>query len=110
MKRYMIFFALIVLPIMAISNNKLRKEEVSDDNIKVSKDYVPDQETAEKIAEAIWFPIYGDRIYNQKPYIISSIDSIWIVKGSLPSGKKGGTAYIEIRKRDCKILKVTHGK
>lgn len=27
--------------------------------------YVPNQETAIKIAEAVWVPIYGDKIYNQ---------------------------------------------
>lgn len=30
--------------------------------------YVPNKETAIKIAEAIWLPIYGNKIYNSKPF------------------------------------------
>jgi len=30
--------------------------------------------------------------------------------GSLPSTSKGGVPYIEIQKKDGKILKVMHGK
>ena len=73
--------------------------------------YVPNEETAIKIAEAIWLPIYGEKIYSQKPYTVSLLkDSIWVVTGTLAENKRGGVAYIEIQKSDCKILKVTHGK
>ena len=73
--------------------------------------YVPNEETAIKIAEAIWLPIYGEGIYNQKPYIVSLLkDSVWVVEGTLAKNKRGGVAYIEIQKKDCKILKVIHGK
>lgn len=71
--------------------------------------YVPDAETAKKIAEAIWLPIYGKDVLTQKPYETELKDGIWIVKGVLKD-ELGGTAYIEIQKSDCKILKVTHGK
>ena len=77
---------------------------------KQTMNYVPDKETAKKIAEAIWLPIYGERIYNQKPYVVSLANNIWIVKGTIPEGRRGGVAYIKIRKTDCKILKVIHGK
>lgn len=82
-----------------------------DTNNMQTKNYVPDKETAIRIAEAIWVPIYGEKIYNQKPYIVTLVDSsIWVVTGTLPENKRGGVAYIEIQKNDCKILKVTHGK
>ncbi|MEY3499759.1 MAG: hypothetical protein RL308_1428 [Bacteroidota bacterium] len=72
---------------------------------------VPNQETAIKIAEAIWLPIYGEKIYKYKPFIATlKEDKIWEVTGTLNDAKKGGTPYIEIQKSDCKILKVTHGK
>lgn len=76
------------------------------------RDYVPDAITAIKIAEAIWLPIYGNEIYKEKPFIARLKDSaIWIVKGTPDSTYSyGGAAYIEIRKRDGQILKVTHGK
>ena len=75
-------------------------------------DYVPNEETAKKVAEAIWLPIYGDKVENLKPYkaFLSNDNKIWIVEGTLPKGRLGGVPYIEINKKDCRILKVTHGK
>jgi hypothetical protein len=73
--------------------------------------FVPDKNTALKIAEAVWIPIYGNKVLEQKPYRSSLVgDSVWIVEGTLKAGFVGGTAYVEISKKDCKILKVTHGK
>ena len=73
--------------------------------------FVPDKTAALKIAEAMWIPIYGDKVLKQKPYRCSLVgDSVWVVEGTLKAGFVGGTAYIEISKKDCKILKVTHGK
>ena len=76
----------------------------------MSRDYVPDGETAIKIAEAIWLPIYGKKIYDNRPFIAKLRDSsVWVVEGTLNSAK-GGVPYMEIQKSDCKILKVFHGK
>lgn len=83
--------------------------------------YVPDAETAIKVAEAIWLPIYGERIYQKKPFKARLKSSnVWIVEGTLQMDSAvgarsisitvGGVPYIEIQKSDCKILKVTHGK
>ena len=74
---------------------------------------VPDKETAIKIAEAIWLPIYGKEVLKEKPYHAKLYgDTVWKVEGSFNFKKydAGGTAYIEIRKKDCKILDVGHGK
>ncbi|MGE7776563.1 YbbC/YhhH family protein [Chitinophaga sp. NPDC101104] len=74
-------------------------------------DYVPDHETARKVAEAIWYPIFGKNIYWQKPFEVKLIgDSVWVVTGTLPKGRRGGVAYIEIVKSDCRIRKIAHGK
>ena len=72
--------------------------------------FVPNAETAIKIAEAIWLPIYGEQVLDKKPYKTILVDDTWHVYGSLPENAKGGVPLIEIRKSDCKILKVTHGK
>lgn len=76
------------------------------------RDYVPNAETAISIAEAIWLPIYGEKIYESKPFVAKLKDSsVWVVWGTLnPQYTSGGTPYIEIQKKDCKILKVTHTK
>ena len=76
----------------------------------VTGDLVPDTETAIKIAEAIWLPLYGNEIYKDKPFLAElKNDSIWIVKGSM-SSDKGGVPYIEISKKDCRIITVYHEK
>ena len=72
--------------------------------------FVPNKTTAIKIAEAVWFPIYGESIYKKKPYKVKLENGVWIIEGTLPSASKGGVPYIEIQKIDGKILKVSHGK
>ena len=43
-------------------------------------DYVPNAETAIKVAEAIWLPIYGKNIEENKPFIASLNEkNVWIV-------------------------------
>lgn len=75
--------------------------------------FVPNEETAIKIAEAVWLPVFGEEIYRQKPYNVKLKNSIWIVEGTLNSQPgeivKGGVAYIEINRKDAKIKKVSHG-
>jgi len=79
---------------------------------KIEEDYVPDKKTAIKIAEAIWLPIYGEDIYKMEPFKAKLIDEnkTWLVRGSLPKNSLGGVPIIEIRKSDCKIIRVTHTK
>jgi len=84
-----------------------------ENNYQERSDYVPNEETAIKIAEAIWYPIYGNGIENSKPFKARLIENntIWVVTGTLKKGKTvGGTPYIQINKKDCRILEVTHGK
>jgi hypothetical protein len=78
----------------------------------VPKDgFVPDKETALRIAEAVWYPIYGSGINESKPFKATLKDSaIWVVEGTLKKNFKGGVPYIEIQKMDCKILQVYHTK
>jgi hypothetical protein len=71
--------------------------------------YVPDSETAIRIAEAVWIPIYGDKlIAGEKPFKASLEGETWTVTGSLADGHVGGTAIAEISRRDGRILRVTH--
>lgn len=87
--------------------------------------FVPDEATAIKIAEAVWFPIYGEEIEYEKPYkAVLQGDTVWHVFGTLPNSNwtvnesgdsvlnfhVGGVAHLIIDKRDGKIWKVYHGK
>jgi len=82
----------------------------------VPKDgFVPDQETALKIAEAVWLPIYGaQQIDREKPFVAKLKDDVWTVSGTLHgepgSISKGGVAIIKISKTDARVLEVSHGK
>lgn len=74
--------------------------------------YVPDEQTAIKIAVAVWEPIYGAaQIAEEKPYR-ARLDSrgVWIVEGSLPKYTPGGVAIAEIARDDGRILRVSHDK
>jgi hypothetical protein len=72
--------------------------------------FVPNEETAIKVAEAIWLPIYGKKIYDCQPFVAKlRDDQVWIVQGTLKT-ELGGVPYAEIQKSDCKVLKITHTK
>lgn len=70
--------------------------------------FVPDAETAMRIAEAVWIPIYGKKqIEREKPFWAELKGETWIVRGRPPIDK-GGTAIAEIAKLDGRILRVVH--
>jgi hypothetical protein len=79
--------------------------------------YVPDADTAIKIAVVVWSRIYGEReIAAEKPYRATLKHGVWTVQGSMPeeASKKptavGGVAYAEIAKADGRILLIGHGE
>jgi hypothetical protein len=72
--------------------------------------FVPDAQTAMKIAEAVWLPIYGERIYAQRPYRVTKDGENWVVQGSLPPNVVGGTAVAVIAQKDGRIVNVFHPK
>jgi hypothetical protein len=112
-----IFLVILVILMSSCLMKNINKS--NSDYIKHKEDCVPNEEAAIKIAEAIWYPIYGESIYEKKPYEITQKNGIWIVRGTIQRPKItdttititcGGVPYIEIRKADCKILKICHGK
>lgn len=111
--KWLMFITTILFTVITISctvqDTSLNRSQMNDINNN-EKGYVPDTITAIKIAEAIWLPIYGEKIYISKPFKAELIDNnIWKVTGTLHTAK-GGVPYIEIQKSDCKILKVYHTK
>ena len=80
-------------------------------NQALSRGMVPDKETAIKIAESVWYPIYGSQIYTEQPFVAElEGDTVWFVRGSLPKGRVGGCAEIRLRKSDAAVLDVNHEK
>lgn len=112
-EKILIFFPILVITFFLLGDTIPQPPATNYNQIKgyfPKEGFVPDKNTAIKIAEAVWFPIYGESIYTKKPYKIKLIKGVWIIEGSLPKGYLGGVPYIEIQKKDGKILKVMHGK
>jgi hypothetical protein len=73
--------------------------------------FVPDAETATKVAEIILARIYGaDEIALERPWVTTLTDGTWTVKGTLPKGLLGGSAEIDISKKDGAVLYLSHGR
>lgn len=94
----------------------LQSHVKSESKSKRGANFVPDKETASKIAGIILKNIYGeDNINKQLPLQIHLNEKdVWIISGSKPKPSKGkyfigGVAMIAIQRSDCKILYVTHG-
>src|SRR4030095_15685005 len=70
--------------------------------------------TAIKIAEAVLFPIYGEKtIRDEKPYVVKLAGGKWSIDGSMPKSKPdnpvvGGTFHIVISQRDAQVLEMGH--
>jgi len=72
---------------------------------------IKDRLTAINVAEPILFGVFGKaNIIKQKPYKIFFIDNYWLIKGTLPKGKIGGTFQIIIDSRNSKVIDIIHGK
>jgi hypothetical protein len=83
----------------------------NEKGFKPEKGYVPDAETAIKIAVAAWTPIYGaKKIAGEKPFKAVLKDGVWTVTGSLSKGWAGGVAEAHISQETGCILKIIHGK
>lgn len=68
-----------------------------------------------EIAEKEWLKVYGNGIYDKKPFVASlRKDSVWVVQGTFKQdsllSRRGGVPYAEIDSKTCKILKISHGK
>jgi hypothetical protein len=71
-----------------------------------------EKDTILKIAADTAISLYGyDIIQSELPFEAKlENDSIWVVKGTLEKGLKGGTVYIEILRRNKKVITITHYK
>ncbi len=114
-KKIIIAFSLLLL-LFIFASALYAADETQKYNYKPQQGYVPDEETAIKIAVAVWIPIYGKEIIEkEKPYIATLKNGVWYVTGSLPKAKAservvGGVAEAEINKDDGKIIRISHGK
>ena len=75
--------------------------------------FVPTAEVAQRIAEAVLFPIYGEEnIKNERPYKVHLEEGVWTVEGTLREQPGhitvGGVFTINISKATGEVLYVIH--
>ncbi len=102
------------LPILLIASllisNACLAGETAEHSVTPKDGFVPDEQTAIRIAEAVWIPIYGkEMIEAERPIQAILHNEVWIVEGTLHA-QKGGVAEAEIAKKDGRIIRVSHGK
>jgi hypothetical protein len=98
---------ILILIILQIGSCSSRQEI-----IKANSNYcLNSSDKAIEMADKKWLEIYGNDIYNKKPFTAEfKNDTIWIIQGTLSRLKKGGVPYAEINAKNCKFIIVTHGK
>ena len=102
--RTLFFMSVVLFLFCGYNSNKVTNQFSNDISCQ-------DTSTILKMAEDTLFLLYGDQIQNQKPFKVELVnDSIWVITGTQDKFIIGGVAHIEIRKNDCKILMITHGK
>ena len=82
-----------------------------------ARDFVPDEATAVRIAEAVFIPIYGEKhMRSERPFHARLDGDYWIISGSLPKPESkdylvvGGTMMAEINRKTGEIRSVYHLK
>ena len=101
---------IILLSVFTLNTALGQKNSTAHSDRLYSIDVVPNKATAIKIAESLWFPVFGKSIYNCKPFVAELINNeYWEVKGSLHTDS-GGVPVIRLRKDDCRVLDIYHTK
>lgn len=76
--------------------------------------FVPNAETAVKVAEAVLTPVYGEKkILSERPFNASLEGDVWTVSGTLNCRVpqcNGGAAVVKISKSSGTILHMIHYK
>jgi hypothetical protein len=111
--RNVLLVLLAVLSVLAVGQGKpaVKENEASP----FYKDLVPDKETAVALAEILAVKIYGkENIAKQKPLVAKRVGANWVVEGTFHTKpgelRLGGVVLIKLQAKDCKVLRVTHGK
>ncbi len=85
----------------------IRQQFEGRNSVKPKAGFVPDEETAIRIAEAVWIGIYGkEKVESQKPFRVELEYDVWIVRGSFPKGGSEGALIARISKVNGTIFEV----
>jgi len=110
-----VLVCLFILVTVWFLEGQRQASEVAGRGFRPESGYVPDSQTAVRIAEAVLAPVYGEKqIESERPFTAKLKDGVWTVTGTLhcPAGNvcEGGVAEVRISKGDARILYMLHGK
>ena len=102
---------------MLVPHNYLSLSDINKDTIPVYRSDVPGKfpkegitrTMAARIAEAIWYTQFGDRIIECRPYSVVFSEGLWIVAAD-NSEEIVGNPYMEIDAKDGRIVRYILGK
>ena len=113
-----VFLVMVILTVASLAQQPGHTSRSSGYRPKAG--YVPDSETAIKIAEAVLVPVYGEKqIRSEEPFVAELKGDVWTVGGTLrcPDGKggfttdcEGGTAVVKLSKTNGRVLFMLHYK
>ncbi len=103
MKKFYLILCISIFCLISISISSSSYEDKGSQPIINKK-------LALQIGELILDNKYGNTMKKEKPLSIIDHDSAWFIHGNLPKNFLGGEGYIEIDKRNCKILRLGHSK
>ena len=71
-------------------------------------DFVPDEATAIRIAEAVLTPIHGQaQVEAQRPYVVTSpTKEYWFVYGSTYKKQVGGGFFVAVKKKSGCVTRI----
>ncbi|MCJ7936189.1 MAG: YbbC/YhhH family protein [Chryseobacterium sp.] len=81
----------------SLNKSDMTNKPMNNSNINTI-DYVPNEETAVKIAQAVWYSIYGNKIDHFLPYKAVLVNNVWIVNGTLHD-RKGVFHILKFKKK-----------
>ena len=93
--------------------NYLSLSDINKDTIPVYRSDVPGKfpkegitrTMAARMAEAVWFSQFGDRIIQCRPYSVVFSKGLWIVAANDHSEESVGNPYMEIDSKDGRIVR-----
>jgi len=107
LRRGLVAIALVTttIPALAQQHGSTNKSH----GYKPTDGFVPDSQTAVKIAEAVLIPVYGEKqIRSEEPFTAELKGAVWTVGGTLPCSDGKGGFTNRLRWWRCRRQAVQH--
>ncbi len=107
----------VAISVLAVTLVLSHAQAQPEPSFKPKEGFVPNAETAVKIAEAVLVPVYGEKlVVSERPFNAVLQGDVWTVDGTLHCDDpvafhcRGGTAGVKISKTSGQILNMIHGR